>query len=271
MAEFEFVQYECSNQVGTLTLNRPERHNAFNEQVIQELEQAFKLLGEDETVRAIVLRSEGQSFCAGADLNWMKKMVDYDFRENVEDAKELAHMLQTIRTCPKPTIARVHGAAFGGGVGLIAACDMAVTLDRCLFGLTEVKLGILPAVISPFVLEKIGNANASRYFLTAERFDAKEAQRINLVNEVKLHTTEMDEWIEQEIKLILKNGPEAVSACKKLIYEVSGPLWNTAEKVTTEMIAERRISKEGQEGIKAFLEKRRPYWVTKSKESTPNV
>ncbi len=271
MTEFEFIRCEESGPVGTVVLNRPELHNAFNEKFIAELNQAFKRLGQDNSIRVIVLRAEGQSFCAGADLNWMKKMIDYNFKENVEDAKELAHMLQTIRTCPKPTIARVQGAAFGGGVGLISACDMAIGLDRCTFGLTEVKLGILPAVISPFVLEKIGNAHASRYFLTAERFDAKEAQRIHLLTKVALHTEDMDEWIEQEIQLILKNGPEAVSACKQLIYEVSGPLWSTAEEVTTRMIAERRISKEGQEGIMAFLEKRPPQWLQATQESAKNV
>ena len=257
----DFVQVNIDSAIATVTLNRPELHNAFNEVFIEALDKAFSQLGQNPDIRAIILRSEGKSFCAGADLNWMQRMIDYDFTQNVEDARGLARMLKTIRTCPKPIIGRVQGAALGGGVGLVSVCDLAITLDSAIFGLTEVKLGIMPAVISPFVIEKIGNAHASRYFLTAERFNAEEAKRINLVTHIVQTEAEMDDWIHQQINFILKNGPEAVSSCKTMIYEVAEAIGEEAEEITTRLIAERRVSVEGQEGIKAFLEKRKPSWT----------
>jgi methylglutaconyl-CoA hydratase len=228
--------------------------------MMKELTEAFVAIGSDASARAVVLAGEGKSFCAGADVNWMKRMVDYSFDQNVSDANILAKMLRAIRECPKPTIARVHGAAYGGGVGLIAACDMAVAVRDALFCLSEVKLGIVPAVISPFVLEKMGPGQARRYALTAERFDATEAKRIGLVNEVVETAEQLDAWIGEITKHIMANGPAAVAACKRILSEVAGVAWDQVQARTTQRIAEIRISPEGQEGLKSFLEKRKPKW-----------
>jgi methylglutaconyl-CoA hydratase len=257
----EFVRVEIDKGVARVALTRSELHNAFNEVMIGELREAFTVLGENSQVRAIVLSGEGKSFCAGADLNWMKKMIGYTFEQNVEDAHVLAGMLKAIHDCPKPVIARVHGAAFGGGVGLIAACDMAVATEAATFSLSEAKLGLLPAVISPFVLQKIGPSAAHRYFLTAERFNAADALRVGLISEIAPDVETLDTRIEATIAAILANGPEAVSQCKVLIDEITHFDWDRAFDIATKMIAEKRISVEGQEGMRAFLEKRSPSWV----------
>ncbi len=256
------LKSEIRDGVAWVTLNRPELHNAFNEAMIEQLRTTFETLGKNEQVRAVILAGESKSFCAGADLNWMKKMVDYTFEENVADARALAGMLKIIHDCPKPVIARVHGAAFGGGVGLIAACDMAVATESATFCLSEVKLGLLPAVISPFVLQKIGTTHAHRYFLTAERFSAFEAHRIGLISEVVADETTLDSKIQSIIESLLANGPEAVSRCKTLIGQVAHFDWDRAVDITTKMIAERRASAEGQEGMRSFLEKRAPNWAS---------
>jgi methylglutaconyl-CoA hydratase len=260
----EFIQVVTENSrggtVAKVTINRPELHNAFNEVMIAELQEAFASFNKTSEVRVVVLQTEGKSFCAGADLNWMKKMVDYTFEQNVDDAHVLAKMLKTIHDCPKPVIARVHGAAFGGGVGLIAACDMAIAVESATFCLSEVKLGLLPAVISPFVLKKIGSTHARRYFLTAERFTAAEAFRIGLISETVADVDALDAKIDGLIDVLMANGPEAVSQCKVLIEQVTHFGWDRAVDITTKMIADRRISKEGQEGMKSFLEKRQPTW-----------
>lgn len=257
----DFVTVQLEPPIARVVLNRPELHNAFNDVMIQQLEAAFHQLGSRADIRAIILQAEGKSFCAGADLNWMKRMIDYSFEENVVDALGLARMLKVIHDCPKPVIARVHAAAFGGGVGLISACDMAVALDSVTFGLTEVKLGLLPAVISPFVLKKIPASAAQRYFLTAENFTAVEGHRIGLLSDVVDTEAKLDRWIEERVQKLLANGPEAVSASKVLINDVLAFQWDQAMKLTSEMIAGRRISTEGQEGMKAFLEKRAANWV----------
>lgn len=255
------TQMQSTNGVATVALNRPELHNAFNDDMMKELMDAFGTLGADAKVRAVVLAAEGKSFCAGADVNWMKRMVDYSFDENVADANILAKMLRAIRECPKPVIARVHGATYGGGVGLVAAADLAVAIRSATFCLSEVKLGIVPAVISPFLLEKIGPGAARRYGLTAERFTADEAKRIGLVSEVVDTPEQLDEWIGEVTRHILANGPAAVAACKKILSDVAGVAWDQAQARTTQRIAEIRISPEGQEGLKAFLEKRKPSWT----------
>jgi methylglutaconyl-CoA hydratase len=263
MGEFVKVAIEqrALGAIARVTLSRPELHNAFNEVMIQELQATFAGFNRQSEVRAVILQAESKSFCAGADLNWMKKMVDYTFEQNIEDAHVLATMLRTIHDCPKPVIARVHGAAFGGGVGLVAACDMAVALDTATFCLSEVKLGLLPAVISPFVLKKIGSGAAHRYFLTAEHFSAAEALRIGLIHETAADIETVDVRIDTMIDALLANGPEAVAQCKVLIEQVCHVEWDRAVNITTKMIAERRSSREGQEGMKAFLEKRNPTWV----------
>jgi methylglutaconyl-CoA hydratase len=191
----------------------------------------------------------------------MKRMVGYTFEENVADANLLARMLRTIRDCPRPIIARVHGAAIGGGVGLAAACDIAAALGSAVFSLSEVRLGIIPAVISPFVMEKIGPGHFRRYALTAERFDAREAHRIGLISQVAESEAELDAWIRQTCDSLLANGPQALSACKQVLTEVAGLAWDQVQAKTAQRIAQIRVSSEGQEGLRAFLEKRKPSWA----------
>lgn len=257
----EFIKIQARDQVATVTLDRPSLHNAFNEGVMIELIDAFDELGRADADRVIILAAAGKSFCAGADVNWMKRMVDFSFAENVADAGLLARMLRAIRECPKPVIARVHGATIGGGVGLTAACDIAVAVESAVFCLSEVKLGIIPAVISPFVMEKIGSGHLRRYGLTAERFDAREAHRIGLISHVTRDETEMDEWIAAICNTLKANGPKALAACKQVLSEVAGRDWNETQRLTAERIATLRVSPEGQEGLKAFLEKRPPSWA----------
>ncbi len=256
------LQTQVLQHVATIKLARPELHNAFNEVMIAEITDAFRELSKRDDVRAIVLAGEGKSFSAGGDINWMKKMVGYTFEENVKDANAMADMLRAIRECPKPVIARVQGNAFGGGVGLTAACDIAVALESAVFCLSEVKLGIVPAVISPFVLEKIGPGQMRRYGLTAERFSATEARRIGLVHEVFAIEAQMDEWIAQTCNILKSNGPKALAAAKQIFTEVAGTPWDKVQDRTTRTIAELRASPEGQEGLRAFLEKRSPNWTT---------
>lgn len=258
----QLITIERLGRTSRVTLRRPDLHNAFNDDMMRELTGAFERLGKDEAVRVIVLAAEGKSFCAGADIHWMKRMVGYSFEENVADARVLSGMLRTIRECPKPVIARVHGATYGGGVGLMAACDMAVALKSANFCLSEVKLGILPAVISPFVLEKIGPGAARRYALTAEAFDGVEARRLGLVNEAAESIEEMDEWIEKVARALAANGPNAIAHCKRILSDVVGVPWDQVEDITTKKISELRVSPEGQEGLKAFLEKRKPSWIS---------
>jgi methylglutaconyl-CoA hydratase len=255
-----------NSMVAWVTLDRADLHNAFNEVMIRELHEAFSTLGRQADIRAIVLTGEGKSFCAGADLNWMKKMVDYTFAENVQDAHALSAMLKTIHDCPKPVIARIQGAAFGGGIGLLSACDMAVSVESATFCLSEVKLGLLPAVISPFVLTKISISAAQRYFLTAEKFSAPEALRIGLIAEMVPDIAALDAKVDALLDALLANGPEAVAQCKVLISHVRRIDWERAVDITTKMIAERRASAEGQEGMRAFLEKRPPQWLSKQGE-----
>ena len=257
-----FLKVSSAGAISTVTLTRADLHNAFNDEMIKELTEAFASLATDAGVRAVVLAAEGKSFCAGADVNWMRKMVDYSQRENVKDATAMAEMLSTIRKCPKPVIARVHGAAIGGGVGLTAACDIAVAVRGAVFCLSEAKLGIIPAVISPYVMEKVGPGPMRRYALTAEKFDAVEAMRLGLVSHVVENEAEMDAWIDGITRALLGNGPEALAECKRVLADVQEKEhWSMKQRLTVERIAERRVSKEGQEGLKAFLEKRKPKWA----------
>ena len=258
----QMIRVEIQSTRGTVLLTRPDLHNAFNDDMMRELTDAFSKLGGDPAVRVIVLAAEGKSFCAGAAINWMKRMVGYSLEENVADSRVLSKMLRTIRECPKPVIARVHGATYGGGVGLVAACDMAVALTKANFCLSEVKLGILPAVISPFVLEKIGPGAARRYALTAEVFDGAEARSIGLVNECSESAEEMDACIDKLAKSLAANGPNALTHCKRILSDVAGVMWDLVEEITTKKISELRVSPEGQEGLKAFLEKRKPNWIS---------
>ena len=246
--------------VATVTLNRPEKHNAFDDSLIAQLTEIFKRVGEDKTIRAMVLQANGKNFCAGADLNWMKRMADYSFDENVADAKKLADMLWHLNYMPKPTIARVQGAVFGGAVGLVACCDMAVASKLSKFCLSEVKLGLIPATISPYVIAAMGARVARRYFLTAEVFSARRARRLGLLSET-VTEEELDSCVNDMLDHILNNGPQAVAAAKQLIFDVDSP--QCEEEViekTCLRIATVRVSEEGQEGLGAFLEKRNPRW-----------
>ncbi len=263
------VKMTIDPPVGRVVLARPTLHNAFNDVMIQELDQCFQTLGQNAEVRVIVLAAEGKSFCAGADLNWMQSMLNYTFEENVADASRLSRMLQTIDTCPKPVLGRIHGAAFGGGVGLASVCDLTVALATASFSLSEVKLGLIPAVISPFVLQRILATHARRYFLTAERFSALEAYRIGLISAVAEAEAGLDETLQTWIQALCQNGPEAVSDCKQLIRDVCDATGDTRFAFTAERIAKRRIRPEGQEGMRAFLEKRSPSWITEEALHVP--
>lgn len=261
MTSYQTLELTREGYLVTISLNRPDVRNAFNETTIAELTQAFSALGNDQSIRAIVLAAHGVAFCAGADLNWMKKMADYSHDENLADAGQLATMLQTIYTCPKPVIAKVQGDCYAGGMGLVAACDIVVTVDSAHFCLSEVKLGLIPATISPYVMKAMGDNAARRYFLTAERFSAAEAQRIGFAHEVV--TAEMlDAKVAELVKALVSNSPNAVKQAKMLVREVGG------REITTELIASTvkgiaqiRASDEGREGVRSFLEKRKPTWL----------
>lgn len=243
-----------------VTLNRPDVHNAFNDELIAEAIDLFRGAGRRQ-VRAVVLRGSGSNFCAGADLNWMSRMVGYTRDENVRDASNLAQMFASINECPLPVIGRIQGAAIGGGVGLVAVCDIVIATADAKFGLSEVKLGILPAVISPYVVAKIGATHARALFLTGERFDVDRAMRIGLVHRVGENGAAVDRVVTDTIAQIKTSGPEAVRECKKLIEHVASHDLNDAVPYTIEAISSRRVSKEGQDGMQAFLKKEKPPWA----------
>lgn len=250
----------AANGVATVTMNRGEVHNAFNEDVIAALDAAFRSLGDDPAVRAVVLRGAGKSFSAGADLGWMRRVSGYGEAENLADAMGLARMLQAIDTCAKPTLAVVHGAAFGGGVGLAAACDIAVAAETATFALTEVRLGILPAVISPYVVAAMGERACRRYFLTGERFSAAEAQRHGLVHDIA-PADELEGRVAGILAALLQCAPGAQTEAKALIRAVGRrPTDEAVIHDTAARIARRRATAEGKEGIGAFLDKREPAW-----------
>jgi methylglutaconyl-CoA hydratase len=252
--------------VATVTLNRPEIHNAFDEALIAKLTETFVSLDDNRDVRIVVLAGAGRSFCAGADLNWMRRMASFGHDENLRDATALAAMLRALYALSKPTIARVHGAAYGGGVGLIAACDIAVAVPEAAFALTEAKLGLIPATIGPYVIEAIGARQARRYFLTAERFGAAEALRIGLVHEVAA-LPQLDTRIDAIVGALRTAGPAAQLECKALIRGVAHrPIDADVISGTAGHIAAVRASPEGKEGVGAFLGKRKPAWLAASKE-----
>ena len=255
------LELSFGSGVSTVTLNRPEVRNAFNDEVIAELTAVFIELGKREEVRCIVLAASGKAFCAGADLNWMKRMADYTRDENVADAGALAEMLRVVYACPKPTIAKVQGDVYAGGTGLVAACDIAVSVDTAAYCLSEVKLGLIPATISPYVIRAMGARAAHRYFLTAERFDAVEALRIGFVHEV-VTANALDTKVAEIAKTLVDAGPEAVRLCKKLVQDVAQrEITPSLIQMTVEGIADIRVSPEGQEGVQSFLQKRKPGWL----------
>lgn len=251
---------ETQNGVATLTLNRPEVHNAFDETLIADLTAAFTRASGDDSVRAIVLRGNGKSFSAGADLNWMKRMAGFSEAENLADAKKLATLLQAIDTSPKPVIARVHGNAFAGAIGLIACADLAVAAEEVEFAVTEVRLGLIPAVISPYLIRAMGSRQARRWFLTAERFSADQALAMNLVHEV-VAADQLDACVDHWIDALRRAGPHALKAAKDLAKAVDMSPDAALIAETSRRIAEIRASAEGKEGVAAFLEKRKPGWM----------
>lgn len=261
LAELTTLKVSVDDYVATVTLARPDKRNAFNDEVIAELNQAFTQLGSSKQVRVIVLAAEGKAFCAGADLNWMRAMADYSREENLADADKLAQMLSTLYRCPKPTIAAIQGDVYAGGIGLISACDIAIAVDSANFCLSEVRLGLAPATISPYVIRAMGARAAHRYLLTAEVFDAVEAQRIGLIHE-SVATSELDAKVASVAKKLRNNSPNAVKECKQLVQYVAGESIDEALIAqTVKGIADIRASDEGKEGVQSFLQKRKPNWL----------
>lgn len=246
-----------------LCMNRPEVYNAFDAEMIRELTGALLSAEQDDAVRLIVITGTGSCFSAGADLNWMRSLVTASQDENERDALRLAKLMRSLNYLSKPTVARINGAAFGGGLGLIAACDITIAVDNALFGLTEARLGLAPAVISPYVIRRIGETHARRYFLSGERFDCQRAYEIGLIQQT-VAAGRLDEIVEAIIDQVLKSGPSAVAQCKQLAFKIAGHSAESQEitdKYTAGLIARLRVSDEGQEGLAAFLEKRNPGWV----------
>ncbi len=247
--------------VSTVTLNRPEVRNAFNEEVIAELTAVFLELGRRAEVRCIVLAASGTAFCAGADLNWMKRMAGYSRDENLDDASALARMLEVIYQCPKPTIAKVQGDVYAGGLGLVTACDIAIAADTAHYCVSEVRIGLIPATISPYLIRAIGARAAHRWFLTAERFGAAQATACGLVHEA-VPAGDLDARVAALAHTLVQAGPEAITACKKLLHDVAGQeMSDSLLQDTAERIADIRVTPEGREGIGAFLDKRKPNWL----------
>jgi methylglutaconyl-CoA hydratase len=249
-----------SPHVAAVYLNRPEVRNAFNDGVIAELTAAFQQLGADPALRAIVLGGHGKAFCAGADLNWMRAMADYSWEQNRADAARLAEMLWTIWSCPLPVVGRVHGDCYAGGVGLAAVCDVLVAADGVQFCLSEARLGLLPATIGPYVVRALGEQASRRYFTTAERFSAGEAQRLGFVHEC-VAADALDAKVNEIVATLVANGPAAVRACKQLVKDmVHRPIDAALRADTAQRIADIRASAEGKEGVQSFLNKRAPAW-----------
>jgi len=262
---FKTILTEVDADVGIITLNRPERHNAFDDILIHELIGAVAAMEADDAVRVLVISSTGKSFSAGADLNWMRRAAAYSVDESMTDARALAEMLRTLAQMNKPTLARVQGSAFGGGVGLVAACDIAIATFDAQFSFPEVKLGIIPSVISPHVISAIGERHTRRYMLTAERFAAAEAYRIGLVHEIVADEEALDAAIGEIVLALLKNGPKAIGECKALIQTVAKkPITEALIEDTARRIASIRAGDEAKEGMSAFLEKRAPSWTLKN-------
>lgn len=261
MKTFQTIQFELTGDIATLWLNRPEIHNAFNEVMIGELLEAFRLVNDMKDARVVVLRGRGKSFCAGADLNWMKGVANYSHEQNYAESLNLAQCFYAIYTCSKPTIAVVHGAAIGGANGLLAACDFAFAEENTTLSLSEVKIGIIPAAISPYVTKRVGEFGARELMLTGKRIKGREAEHFRLVNK-SLPADKLEAHLESVIASLRTSGPKAISHCKNLIYDISNQLTlDEAVDYTARMIADIRASEEGQEGMAAFLNKRKPNWV----------
>ena len=257
---YKTIKYEKENQIGRVIFNRPEIHNAFNATLIDEMSDLFTVLAKDESLRVIVLTGEGKSFCAGADLNWMRSVVNQSFEENLNESNRLANLFYQIYTFKRPIIGRINGAAIGGGTGFVAVCDIAIAAESAKFSFSEVKIGVVPACIGPYVIKKMGEGKARELFITGERMKAKRAFEVGLVNKY-VEDDKLDDEINTLIESILSSGPEAVAMAKKLVSEVPSMTPEQFKPFTAEMIAGLRISDEGQEGMDAFLNKRKPKWA----------
>ena len=260
MLKLTMIELTFDGLVATVALNRPDSHNAFNPQMVGEITAAFQSLGSNPEVRVIVLTGNGRSFCAGADVGFMRETADYTFEENVADGEAIFDLMQTVDNCRKAVVGRINGAAIGGGAGLTACCDIAIAVERAKFAFSEVRLGIVPAVISPFVIAKIGPANSREFFLTGEIFLAPRAKQIGLVQHVVADEAELDAAVQERIEQLLMAAPGAQADAKNLIRTVAYQPKEKMREFTTNLIAQRRASDEGREGMSAFLEKRRPEW-----------
>ncbi len=258
---YETIKVKYKDNVASVILNRPEVRNAFNNTMIKEITDAYTRLSTEKEVRVIVMRGEGKALCSGADLNWMRDVAKYSFEDNLDESLDIAKCMYAIYSCPKPTIARAHGAVIGGGTGLVSAHDMAFAADDTVFSLSEVKIGVVPACIAPYVVKRIGEVGARELMLSGERINGTQAEKFRLVNE-SVPLDKLDALIDKKVTLLKSSGPNAVKVCKQLLYHISNT-WTLSEArtETARMIAELRASSEGQEGMAAFLEKRKPGWV----------
>jgi methylglutaconyl-CoA hydratase len=256
---YETIGVMKDKNVVTVTLNRPEVHNAMNETLMKELTTCFKKLDKEDNIRIVILTGNGKSFCAGADLNWMKNMANYSMEENIADSRLLLDLFEAIYKCSKPVIGRINGHAFGGGLGLLAACDINVAIPDLKFAFSEVKLGIIPSVISAFIGKRIGVANMRRLFITGERFDSEYAKKIGLIDDI-VSEDEFDSKIDDYVEQLQSSGPIAIKEVKNLVDRYTEMDLEKYKMFTVDKISELRVSKEGQEGINAFLEKRKPRW-----------
>ena len=254
------IEIQQDETVITIALNRPQRHNAMTPELIEALTAVFQSINQREDIRVVVLTGNGRSFCAGADLSAMRAASDFSFAENVADGERIFDLMYALDQCNKPVIGRINGAAIGGGVGLVSCCDIAIGVERAKFGLSEVRLGIVPAVISPFVLAKIGTGNGRELFLTGERFSAQYAKQIGLLQHVVADEAALDVKVSERIAHLLLAAPKAQTVAKELIRNVDGKPTHSVREYTTSLIAQRRASDEGREGMGSFLEKRRPNW-----------
>ena len=256
---YKTIKYTIKNKTAWITLNRPEIHNAFNETMIAELLELYKKLEQLEDVRVVVLTGEGKSFCAGADLNWMGGVIKYSYEQNLQESLQLAELFYTMYSLPKPTIAMVNGAAIGGGAGMVAVNDLVIASDRAKISFSEVKIGLVPACISPYVIRKVGENGSRELFLSGERIDAQKAFDFGLVNRIAPHD-ELKQTVDHQIEQLISSGPHALAICKDLLEKVPQMSLEQAKTYTAETIAALRVSDEGQEGMKAFFEKRKPQW-----------
>jgi methylglutaconyl-CoA hydratase len=258
---YDTITFKTDDRIARVTFCRPEIHNAFNSTMISEMTDVFGEIEKDKGIRVVLLTGEGKSFCAGADLNWMRGVIKQTFDQNLAESNALAELFNKIYRCRRPVIGRINGAAIGGGTGFVAVCDMAIAARSAKFSFSEVKIGVVPACIGPYVVKKMGEGKARELFITGERMNAERAHEVGLVNKV-VDDDQLDDAVDALVKTLLSSGPEAVAMAKKLVREVPGMTPAQFKPYTAEMIAKLRVSDEGQEGMDAFLNKRKPNWMT---------